>query len=481
MNRVFNWIRDERGVALPLAMILLMVLTLLTITFMSLGAVEPQISKNLSDGARARQLAESGLEWTMSAQIGNQDLNSATLLGGTMTSGGACGTGNTCRVLATTQTLPGLTSASGTFAVTLRNDINTNAGDQQLIGTTNTRDSSTTVDSNGIVILTSTGTFNGASRTITAVVQRGNLNINAALSLPGVQTDTFSNDPPCSGCYSIDGRDWRMADTTTPTGITATKLGISTYTGTETLTGLSYEANAEAGFDDAAKQGYVQGKHQTTGALTTGLNTIAADSSLNPTVVQSFLTNLAANPQTQILNSTQTCQYSSGGSSKPEGLRMDSTATAGQVHVTNNCTGAAQIDQTVSLGTSTNPAMVYVKGEFDPSSNFIGLAVNGSQPITGYGILVVEDADMSFFQSSQFQWNGIVIVTGRNVGIGFRGGSNTEIRGALIGNETNGTEIGGYFEFLNQADTLKVRFGKEGIDLALRGLYNTRISGFREN
>ena len=105
----------------------------------------------------------------------------------------------------------------------------------------------------------------------------------------------------------------------------------------------------------------------------------------------------------------------------------------------------------------------------------------GSQPITGYGILVMEEADLSFFQSSQFTWNGIVIVTGRNVGIGFRGGSNTEIRGALIANETNGAEVGGYFEFLNQADTLKIRFGKEGIDLALRGLYNTRISGFREN
>lgn len=481
MDRVFTWVRDERGVALPLAMILLMVLTLLTITFMSLGAVEPQISKNLSDGARARQLAESGLEWAMSAQIGNQDLNSTTLLGGTMTSGGACGTGNTCRVLATAQALPGLTSSSGTFAVTLRNDINTNAGDQQLIGTTNTRDSSATVDSNGIVIVSSTGTYNGASRTITAVVQRGNLPINAALSLPGVQTDTFSNDPPCAGCYSIDGRDWKMADTSTPTGVTATKLGISTYTGTETLTGLSYEANAEAGFDDAAKQGYVQGKHQTTGALTTGLNTIAADSALNPTVVQSFLTNLAANPQTQILNSTQACQYASGGSSKPEGLRMNATATASQVTVTNNCTGAAQISQTVNLGTSTNPAMVYVKGEFDPSSNFIGMAVNGSQAITGYGILVVEDADMSFFQSSQFTWNGIVIVTGRNVGIGFRSGSNTEIRGALIGNETNGAEVGGYFEFLNQAATLKIRYGKEAIDLALHGLYNTRISGYREN
>jgi Tfp pilus assembly protein PilX len=484
MSRVFTWIRSERGIALPLAMILLMVLTLMTITFMSLGAVEPQISKNLSDGARARQLAESGLEWAMSAQIGNQDLNGTTLLGGTMTSGGSCGTGNSCRVLTTSGTLPGLTSTAGTFTVTLRNDINTNAGDQQLVGTTITRDSSTTVDSNGVVIVSATGSYNGASRTITAVVRRGNLPINAALSLPGVQTDTFSNDPPCSGCYSIDGRDWKMADTSSPTGSTATKLGVATYTGTEALTGLTYEANAEAGFDDAAKRGYVQGKDVNDGstdAAGTGRRTIAADTSLNPNTVQQFVTNLAANPQTQVLNSTQACQYASGGSSKPEGLRMNATATASQVTVTNNCTGAAQISQTVNLGTSTNPAMVYVKGEFDPSSNFIGMAVNGSQAITGYGILVVEDADMSFFQSSQFTWNGIVIVTGRNVGIGFRSGSNTEVRGALIGNETNGAEVGGYFEFLNQAATLKIRYGKEAIDLALHGLYNTRISGYREN
>jgi Tfp pilus assembly protein PilX len=484
MSRVFTWIRSERGIALPLAMILLMVLTLMTITFMSLGAVEPQISKNLSDGARARQLAESGLEWAMSAQIGNQDLNGTTLLGGTMTSGGSCGTGNSCRVLTTSGTLPGLTSTAGTFTVTLRNDINTNAGDQQLVGTTITRDSSTTVDSNGVVIVSATGSYNGASRTITAIVRRGNLPINAALSLPGVQTDTFSNDPPCSGCYSIDGRDWKMADTSSPTGSTATKLGVATYTGTEALTGLTYEANAEAGFDDAAKRGYVQGKDVNDGstdAAGTGRRTIAADTSLNPNTVQQFVTNLAANPQTQVLNSTQACQYSSGSSSKPEGLRMVSTSTANHVTVTNNCTGTDQISQTVNLGTSTNPALLYVKGEYDPSSNFIGLAVSGSQTITGYGILVIEEADLSFFQSSQFTWNGIVIVTGRNVGIGFRGGSNTEVRGALIANETNGSEVGGYFEFLNQAATMKIRYGKEAIDLALRGLYNTRISGYREN
>ena len=37
--------------------------------------------------------------------------------------------------------------------------------------------------------------------------------------------------------------------------------------------------------------------------------------------------------------------------------------------------------------------MIYFKGEFDPSSNFVGVGVDGSQPIQGYGLLVVEDAD----------------------------------------------------------------------------------------
>jgi hypothetical protein len=480
MNAMWSLMRNERGVALPLAMILLMVLTMLTITFMSLGSVEPQISRNLSDGARARQLAESGLEWAMSTQIGSNDLNSGTLLGGTMTTNGACGSGYTCRVLASAQTLPGLTAAQGTFGVTLRNDRDTIPGDLALIGTNNTRDSTWTSDVNGIVILTATGSFNGATRSVTAVIQRGNLGINAALSLPGVQTDTYSNNPPCSDCYAIDGRDWRMTDSSSPSGTAALKYGISTYTGTQANTGNSYEDQAEAGFNTSAKRDYVQGKNNS-GTLTTGLSTIEEDSSLNPTVIQSFLSNLAANPMTQILDSTQACQYSSGSSSKPEGLRMTSTGTPNQVNITNNCTGASQINQTVNLGTATSPTMVYVKGEFDPSSNFIGLAVSGSQPITGYGILVVEDADMSFFQSGQFKWNGIVIVSGRNVGAGFRGGSNTEIRGALIGNETNASEVGGYFEFLNQGATMKLRYGKEGIDLALNGLYNTRISLYREN
>ncbi len=140
-----------------------------------------------------------------------------------MTTAGSCGTGITCRVLVSGQTLPtAVASAPGTFAVTLRNDVSTVNGDQALIGGTNATnppDGTATLDNNKFVILKSTGTFNGANRTITAVIQRGNLLINAAVSLPGVQGDTDSQVPPCAisvGCYSVDGRDYRNTDTWSP-------------------------------------------------------------------------------------------------------------------------------------------------------------------------------------------------------------------------------------------------------------------------
>ena len=198
------------------------------------------------------------------------------------------------------------------------------------------------------------------------MVQRGNLNINAAVSLPGVQTDTFSNDPPCGGCYSIDGRDWRLADSSSPSGTTPTKLGIATYTGTETSTGLTYEANAEAGFNTAAKQAYVQGKHDT-GALTDGpqydRRGHRAQSDRRP--------ELPHQPGRQPADPDP--QQHAGLPVRERGLEqaggpgMNSTSTANPVTITNNCTGADQINQTVNLGTATNPAMVYVKGEFDPA------------------------------------------------------------------------------------------------------------------
>ena len=482
-----NWcsrLSNQRGVALPLAMVLLLVLTMMALAFMTLGSVEPQISKNLSDGARARQLAEAGIELAFT-KLANQDftilLGSSTEVSGSNPKEYILVTGGT--------TLPGLSSSHGTFGVTIRNDIT--AGDKEFTGyippggTALSLDTagSETNDQNGIILVRALGTYNGANRTVNAVIERGKLNINAALSLPGSQADTYTNPP---GAYSIDGRDWLRADTSGPstctTGCGHMKLGIATLPGTQRNVGNSYEQVAESGFNTTAKRGYVQGSHQTTGSRTTGLNTIAADSGLTPAAMQAFLTNLAANTSTQIIQSTQTCAHpaTGGAHNKPEGLRMASTGTPGQVNITNNGSCSDPINQSLDLGTVANPAIVYVKGDYDTTSQFIGLAVDGGQPIRGYGVLVVEDADLSFF-GSDFRWDGIVVVTGRYVGVGFRGGSNTEIRGALIANETIAGEAGGYFEFLNQASSMSVRRSKENIDLAMNALYNMRISTYREN
>jgi hypothetical protein len=126
--------------------------------------------------------------------------------------------------------------------------------------------------------------------------------------------------------------------------------------------------------------------------------------------------------------------------------------------------------------------MVYIKGQYDPDSLFRGLVVEGTNPITGYGILVVEDSDLAFLQSGNFRWNGIVLVNGRNNSTAFLSNSNTEIRGSLVTNETNENEDPGYNElFLSSTGTTRIRASDENVQRALMALYNMRISAYRED
>jgi hypothetical protein len=153
------------------------------------------------------------------------------------------------------------------------------------------------------------------------------------------------------------------------------------------------------------------------------------------------------------------------------------------------CLGNPPIGSNLNMGTPTDPKLVYFRGELDTSSNFTGLNITGT--VRGAGILVVEDGDLSITTSGaglnvsgrnvDFYWDGIVIVTGRYVGTGFRGGSNVEIRGAFVANETIWNEAAGYFEFLTQADTLALRNSSQNINMALRAAYNQRIISWREN
>jgi len=442
------------------------IMTMMAVGLATMGGVESMISANQSSATRARLLAEAGVEFGF-ANLAGQDFTTLLTASSTLVASGT--------------TLPGSGSGEGTFGVTIRNDRTT--GDNLMTGTPLDPSGSNTLDQNGVIVLTSTGTAGGATRRIVAVVQRGTLDINAALTMPGVQADTTTDSPcPSGSCppnplrnYSIDGRDWKRTDTSSPSGPNSLKLGIATGTG--------LESTVESAFSDTYRRNYVQGKNQSSSSLTTGLGTIADDTTLTPAKLQSFMTNLAANPATQIIQSTQACQFptGSGDHNKPEGLHMTSTGSSNTVTIRNNCTGSQQINQTVNLGTASAPQMIYIKGEYDPSSNFVGVGVDGTQPIQGYGILVVEDADLVFFQTGNFRWDGIVLVTGRNVSIAFKGDSNTEIRGAVVGSEINGSEPGGYFEFYNRTTgNMLIRASKENIDMALRALYNMRITATRE-
>jgi Tfp pilus assembly protein PilX len=62
VTRPLERLGGERGVALILALVVLMTLSALALAFLSLSALEPRISRNLHDTSRARWLAEAGIE-----------------------------------------------------------------------------------------------------------------------------------------------------------------------------------------------------------------------------------------------------------------------------------------------------------------------------------------------------------------------------------------------------------------------------------
>jgi hypothetical protein len=314
------------------------------------------------------------------------------------------------------------------------------------------------------------------------VVSRNTLVVNAAASLPGMQADTYMQGVVAN--QTIDGRDWLRTDANggSPTGTGPMRFGITTQPGIQTNIGITYEANVESAFDTVAKQNTVQGKNQSTGVLTSGLSAIAPDNTLTPATMQAFLSKLAANPATTVIQSSIACPLVLTGTTGT--ATTPTLSTAGS-----SCPGNPPIGQQLSLGTPADPKLVYFRGQLDTSSNFTGLNLQGT--IKGAGILVVEDGDMAINTSGaglsingrgvDFYWDGIVIVTGRYIGTGFRATSNTEIRGAFISNETISNEAAGYYEFLNQANSLAIRNSTQNINMALRAAYNQRIISWREN
>jgi len=451
MQRIIASLRDERGVALVMALIMLVVLTGLALAFLSVSAFEPQIAENLASSAQARMVADGGLEWafnqlaTVPAGLTQEqywnNLLAAAAGGATLTGGDI--------------PLPGLTAASGVFRVTVRND--TQANDNQLTGCPtvagcdgNLLDpGGAATDTNGRLIVTATSTITGVSglgnvtKNIVAVMRRPTLpTINAAMSFPGKQADVnFSGSS-----FDIQGIDHKIDGTP---GTASAVYGITT-SGDNAY--LGNEATVENALQNN-QQNQVLGKSEVPPGLpTSGVDAIQADPALTMDEVTAYVNWVKTMADVQIDTAINNKFTASGiGSSCP-----------------------ADWSSTTCWGTLTDPKIVYVKGT--PGVDYVSVDLSGGS--VGTGILIIENG--RFEVTGDFRWNGPIIVTGTNVGINYKGGGNQEVFGAVIVNELNDTgqnnlegEVKG---------NAKIYYSKEALDLVVnrRGRRFMAIYSWRE-
>jgi Tfp pilus assembly protein PilX len=417
--------RNERGTVLPVTLMIVLLLTTLAVAVTSLGMSEPQIAHNLSDSARARAVAEAGLE---AAYL--QVVNAATFtaLISSAPSGGEV-------ALATNATLPGLTAAHGTYSVLVRNDYRN--GDNLITGVA--KEASATADTNNRLILVATGTAGNATRTVQVMVKRTSLPPSpAALSFPGNDANTyFSADD-----FEVNGNDTNVNGTA---GSCAAVYGISTV-------GTSNETVVQNSLSSAQKNN-VKGKKQVTSGQAYGDNVIAPDATLTSAVVAAFVKDAKLAADVSLY------------SPSPSGLAYSSIGSS--------CSSnwASQ----TCWGTSDKPKIVYIKGDPDPTSAFSALNLSGT--VTGHGILIIEDGDLKV--TGNFTWHGLVIVTGQWVGLGLMGstsGTDQTVYGAVISNETSTDPL---YEGVVYADA-KIRYSCEGLNRAKSSRRLVTMSSWQE-
>jgi hypothetical protein len=300
----------------------------------------------------------------------------------------------------------------GTFTVRIRNDCK--AGDDQLTGVAldttiggcdPAAPGTATHDGNCKVIITSKGTIGTTTRTITVVISKtAGLPISGALAFPGSQADVSLR----ASSLVIDGRDTKIADPPgAPTGSASAVYGIVVNPSLPALAAGLETALA------ASPQNDVRGKDKTNPSATTrGPNTIRADGTLTSQAVAEFVDAAKSTADVTI------------------------NASLGNVSSLTNIgsTCATDIESSTCWGTSARPKIIYIRGALpDAGTRYTSLSLAGTS--SGTGILIVENSVVEI--SGSFRWNGPIVVTGRNVGIRFRGDGNQAVYGAAIVNELN--------------------------------------------
>ena len=379
--------RNQRGVAFPLALFALVLLTGMLLVFLTMGGMETSVAANLDDVTRARYVAESGLEWAFDQLV----------LAAALPTGWNTVLSTNSGQMATGMPLPSLAAALGTFSVTVRND---NLPNDNLLTGQAVDPGAATNDTNRVVILTALGTYNGATRQLQQVVSHPDLTLPGGVNLPGLGTNTsFSGNS-----FTISGNDTNLDDSA-GAGIAgicpATVWGIG-------VANIPLETAVQVSLSNQQKDN-VTGKPQNPGPGI-GDNTITPDATLAPAQIQKFVD--AVRPYADI------------------SLQASAANRLQYQNIGDTC--AANLNDSNCWGTASNPKIVYVKGTVDPAQAFYAMSISGTS--TGAGILILEDGDLDV--TGNFRWEGLIIVTGQYVGLRYGGGGNQTMYGGMIVNET---------------------------------------------
>ncbi len=459
--------RNERGVALPLALFVLVSLSVLVLAFLTMGGMEPKIARNLSDSTQARYVADAGIEAAYD-QMAGAPLTGPGSWSDTLVNGG---------VVLNTQTLPGLTALYGTYTVTMRNDNLPN--DNQISGQPVDAGGATN-DTNNLVIVTATGTLpNGTTRQIQVVVRRISIPpMPGALNCGGLQCDLDMGvvSDWTNHHFHSSGLDYAQ-DPLNPANMVGVsgpiKLAIAVPPGSGTQTG-----NYSGSYSGMDYQGIVQNslnKHQ--------VNELdGLDSSLPPNPPTAVVSRKYDGAGAKTIASDPTLVSKTDGSGKfisnatsdfvtmlkaQPGVNVLKSVTGGggvtiQDGTPNNPNGSLP----VKLGTVQSPTISYFVGDKNPSNTDRVLSLKGTN--SGAGILIVENGILQIYDS--FRWDGIIIVTGDNSGVSFDKSVQANVYGGIMLNETKNTKDSPDYEMQLQKNN---EHGEDTFATGLNDIHHT--------
>lgn len=366
----------ERGLVLPVALIVLLLLGALAMALVTLAGLEPAIARNLADAMRARLLAEAGLERARGLLVATADWTDLL----------AAGDGDDALLLDTTA-LPGRGAHEGTHAVRVRNDFQ--AGDTGLTGMAPDV-GGRAADTNDHLVVASTGRAGRARRTVLAVARRLPLPVPpAAVALTGPGPGLALGGDR----VEIDGRD-HDADGRPGSCSPAWAIAVA---------GPGAEEAVEAAVSPALAS-RLQGRAQDESIAGAGPNTIAPDAGLEAAAVTRFVETVRG--------------------------RADVVLDAGQGAVAMTSVGqgcALDPPGEDCWGTAERPRVVVVTGPA-PGDGIPVLDLSGRSE--GHGVLVVDSGAARV--SGDFHWRGLIIVTGRGAGLEFAGGGDQTVLGGLV-------------------------------------------------